>query len=376
MLKNNQNNDWPNVIRIVHLNNGLRAINHKDPYIEVYPYNNGNTLNIDLSNFKDLQLTLKKHNLRIYGIDFYTNQKQINGLQPKEWRVFNFNDTEFPAQKNNRIWRQIANASIQHDCFELMDLANRIAYQVDACSYELLKISENYNKALETKYDSSEYINETVFSNLYTFPIHQSINNFFSNCSTLRDYLAEFIANFILKNQLYRPNDKRIKLMKTVVTRIKDINHPIANIIKDISKKEEDMGWLYKMTCYRDLVVHYAPIALAEGNIDFLHTKPTELTYNGKIYNLPGISFPLPNNPELLIKKRSKNELYKSVHEWAADNKISSFINKDGKKDALQYCYETFCNIAQLALTLTEYSPYKPEQITLNIDDGAILKVI
>jgi hypothetical protein len=184
-----------------------------------------------------------------------------------------------------------------------------------------------------------------------------------SNIGTLRDYLAEYTAAFLLSDIL---PEKRITNMATLIKdlrKLEDQSNPIVvELLVAADHNDLENGWLAQMSAYRDMVVHYAPIANAQKR-GFLSTK--SIYAQGK--EVPGVIMPLPKNPHELKQERSKGALYADIKEWMQAS-IDSSADKDSK-DSLDYCHWILFRISLLAMQLAGFSPYKPEIVTFTSKD-------
>ena len=114
-------------------------------------------------------------------------------------------------------------------------------------------------------------------------------------------------------------------------------------------------GWLYELGQYRDLVMHSAPINLANSQL-YAMQEIIELPEGQKIMS---VRFPLPANPSGLYSERSKRTNFdKYISQFKELSKLS--LENRGKYDCLEYAHKVFGLLSNLSLEVAKESPYKP----------------
>lgn len=359
-----QEEQWPSAYRIVHLTNGVLAINRtQSKEVEIIPSLPNAKITLTINKYADLYSEIYKAGFKIIGVEFYDHAMQADGLYPPAWRTFHKIEGEvWPVTVCEEVWGNLANAAFKNNDYYFLDLSRRIQFQVTACLWELKSISEAYRRELDTKCRLQEYKDGQRFETQNSLFICMSVHAFLSNIGTLRDYLAEYTAAFLLSELL---TEKRITNMATLIKdlrKLKNQNNPIVAELLTAADNASENGWLAQMSAYRDMVVHYAPIASASKR-GFLTTK--SLHIQGK--EIPGIAMPLPQNPHELKQERSKGALYADIKEWV---QVSVDHSADtNSKDALDYCHSVLFRISLLAMQLAGFAPYKPEAITFTSKD-------
>ncbi|MCB9991142.1 MAG: hypothetical protein H6867_07150 [Rhodospirillales bacterium] len=362
--------EWPNAYRVVHLTNGVAAINSsQSAEVEITPYIPDQKKILTINKYGDLYSDLYKAGFKIIGVDFYEHAMQADGLYPPSWRPFHkigekgAKGEVWPVTICEEVWGNLSHAAFKKDDWYFQDLARRVQFQITSCLWELRSISETYARELNTFCRLQSYKDNQRFETQNSLFIYMAIHAFLSNIGTLRDFLAEFIAAFLIKEIL---PEKRITKMNSLIKELRkldDKSNPIVIEILMAANHSGDNGWLAQMSAYRDLVVHYAPISHTEKR-GFLTTK--SMFVNGM--EVPGIFLPLPVNPHELRKKRStKGALHESVKEWIEES-VSTDTPQDAK-DALDYCHWVLFRICFLAAQLAGFSPYRPEIPTFSKKD-------
>jgi hypothetical protein len=190
---------------------------------------------------------------------------------------------------------------------------------------------------------------------LNSFSIYLETHDLLRELCTLRDYLAEFVANFVLKSILSTDNKVYVMSMTSLIKNIskaKIMDNPIASELCKITDGSE-CGWLARLSAYRDLVVHYVPLGQATRK-EFVVKR---FLPDSNLGNLPSIYFPIPSNPFSVKQVRSKGSPFETVSEWIEASKKDD----DSAPDALEYCLHSVENIMSLACKIAEEAPISPE---------------
>ncbi len=352
-----QEEKWPSAYRVVHLTNGVLAINRaQSRTVEITPYLEKAGISLSINNYRDLYSEIYKAGFKIIGVEFYDHAMQADGLYPPTWRAFHKIEGEvWPVTVCEEIWGNLANAAFKKNDYYFLDLARRIQFQITACLWELKSISEAYRRELDTQCRLRQYKNDQRFETQNSLFICMSVHAFLSNIGTLRDYLAEYTAAFLLPDAL---PEKRITNMATLIKDLRKLDDKSNSIVVELltaaDHNDPETGWLAQMSAYRDMVVHYAPIASASKR-GFISTKSIYMQDK----EVPGIVMPLPQNPHELKQERSKGALYADIKEWIHAS-VDRSSDKDSK-DALDYCHWILFRISLLAMQLAGFAPYKPE---------------
>ena len=238
-----------------------------------------------------------------------------------------------------------------------MDIFSRIAFEMRACSLRLRQLSEAYNVELWSLCEQQQFFSGKI-ETLNSFSIYLETHDLLRELCTLRDYLAEFVANFVLKSSLN--TDDKIYLM-SMASLIKQIgkakvkDNSIASELCEITNEGEG-GWLAKLSAYRDLVVHYVPLGQSTRK-EFVVGR---FLPNSNLGNLPSIYFPIPSNPFSVKQVRSKGSPFETVSEWIEASKQDD----DSTPDALEYCLHSVGNMMSLACKIAKEAPISPEMPT------------
>jgi len=338
---------WYNVTRIVHLIGGLRAINKTGAKV-VIPMGSNDLVQLpSIRQYHDLQKSLISLGFKIVGIDYYETSQQAQGYYPPTWYP-NVNS----SLNTEDQWRQLGYAAFKAGNVELMDISSRIAFEVRACNSRLRKLSEAYSVELWSICEQKEF-SPGKFETLNSFSIYLETHALLRELCTLRDYLAEFVGNFLLKSFLN--TEKRIRLMNVLRKEIVKANitdNFIASELCEITNEEED-GWLAKLSAYRDLVVHYVPLGQATRK-QFIIKR---FLPGSSLENLPSIYFPIPSEPFLIKKVRSKGSPFETVDEWIE----ASNQDDPSAPDALEYCWDSVRRMVFLSCKIAKEAPISPQ---------------
>ncbi len=352
-------NKWPNLVRIVHLSGGIRAVNNPGPIVSIIPSLNDSNITFEIPSYQSLIAGLKKQILSPLGIDFYRMPEEIDGLYPPYWRSVS------TAHNAIDTWRQLFNSGHDEKDYEFAEISSKIAFQLKAIEYRLREISESYHSELSAVCAKKEFKHGNGIESPNSYPIYLSVHSFLIDACTLRDYLSEFLS--IYHYGKYKKVDSLSSLLREVIKKNK-IDDRISKVILEIT--DNPFGWLSKLTSYRNLVVHNIPLVYSEGRTYVLQVA----TKIAKGKELPSILFPLPKDPHKIRRLRSKNELYKDFEGWKSSI-LKNPLDEKIIHDALSYCYLFLMRISEFALNIATFSPYKPSYPSISEKDiiGEIL---
>ncbi len=344
---------WYDVTRIVHLVGGLRAINKAGSEVVIPLGSNDPIPTFSIDKYHDLPWALISLGFKIVGIDYYETSQQAQGYYPPTWYPFHADqenkDTSLSAENK---WSWLANAAFKAEKIELMDICSRIDFEMRACNLRLRALSEAYNVELWSLCEQQQFSPGKI-ETLNSFSIYLETHDLLRELCTLRDYLAEFVANFVLKNSLNTAD--RIRLMASLrkqITKAKITDSSIASELCKITNESEG-GWLAKLSAYRDLVVHYVPLGQATRK-EFVVRR---FLPGSNLGNLPSIYFPIPSDPFSVKQVRSKGSPFETVSEWIEASKQDD----NSAPDALEYCLHSVGNMMSLACKIAKEAPILPE---------------
>ena len=189
---------------------------------------------------------------------------------------------------------------------------------------------------------------------------------YFQNLRTLRDYLAEFIAQHVLKSYL-KHSDAYISKMASLAKELRreqNIEHPLVQEILRLT--DNDSGWLAQMSAYRDLLIHHAPAGMVEGRAFTMHRVIT--LADGA--TLPAVAFYLPAKPHDIKRARARGGQFITFEDWAA---ASTQRSPEKGLEALRYCHLLVGQMTVLAIAVADYSPVRPTMMTFLESRAAIV---
>ena len=195
--------EWTCALRLVHLLGGLRAVNlPQDDEVHLYasiPPDHDNILHsFKIAEYGQLFVAL--HSLGLYplGTTFVSDPLQQEGIYPPTERHF-YRSPRHPGPwavwDAIQTWSQIAHQSASNDTnIPLMDLARRISFELYACSAKWFELSDAYGEVLSGQVKIKEHRAGQRFDTLNSLAVYVAIHSLLFEVSTLRDYLAEFVA--------------------------------------------------------------------------------------------------------------------------------------------------------------------------------------
>jgi hypothetical protein len=359
-------------LRVVHLSGGLYAINPpQDDEVHLYASSPADADNV-LYSFKipaypSLFTGLRQLGLEPLGVVLLDDARQQEGIRQPHTRH------HFRSSHNNpwvawdalQTWKQIAfHAATDDTDIPLMDLARRISFELRACSDKWFDLSHAYGAVLSGQVKSGSFKAGRGFVDANSFSVYLAVHSLLSEMSSLRDYLAEFVAQHVLVTEM--PNNPHTK-MSTLRRELKkqtDVGHPAARRLLEITS-EDNNGWMVALSAYRDLVIHHAPVNMTEG-LSFLVGKEIELKGG---FRLPYIQSYLPPDPMRAKRERSRGASIRTLAEW---NRVFTGDGSARGPDALLYLHRAVGELALLALEMAGYSPVKPGPTTLMSISGTL----
>jgi hypothetical protein len=193
--------DWP-YARTVHLLGGARATVEYGPDVLLFPPNVQRRITALISpTFGSLLSMLQGHGLLPIAVAARHPGRKGAGLIPSDQRVFLLQgrNWSWACREQSDNWRGIAHAAMDAGDLALWDLAKRLGYQMEVCEWRLLQISHAYHEQLQAVHASRGPIQAgTRFEDGYTWHVYLTVQSFLVDCCILRDYLAEFVARYVL----------------------------------------------------------------------------------------------------------------------------------------------------------------------------------
>lgn len=356
--------DWP-YARIVHLLGGARATVEYGPEVLIFPPNvQRRVTSLSSPTFGSLFTTLRRHGLLPIAVAAKHPGRRGSGLIPSDQRVFLLQGRSWSwacrGQSDN--WRGIAHAAMDAGDLMLWDLAKRLGYQMEVCEWRLLQISNAYHEQLEAVHASSRPIQAgTRFEDGYTWHVYLALQSFFVDCCIFRDYLAEFVARFVLPEPMKTDQiDSMVGLIKKVLNR----ETLTDKLLFDLKSFSSSGGWLNTLGAYRDLVVHCAPLARSES---MLMAQLVEVPVVGHPPIL-AVELPLPADPVATQASRKGPDRLKYLEgEIKRLQSVSS--GHAPSRDALLYCYEVLCSLTLLSQRMMARSPQEPTIPSIDFSD-------
>ena len=361
-----ENNNWP-AARIVHLGGGVRAINNSGPTVSFDPLTiEGKQGQFQISQYGAIYHSLESLRVAIVGVDFYSHVLEAKGIVPPNWRSYHrTSTTSWPTEEAAQKWRHIGHAAFKKKDGKLWDLGSRIGHQLRVCNWRLREISEAYCNQLSAKIRMKNFEVGQRFEDGFTWLSYLAIQSFLVDACILRDYLSEFVFEYLYKQNVDIGNQKITSmgaLKKKVLNKVTETD----NITLEVKEATSKDGWITLLGNYRDLVVHAAPLAQAENKL-FSICEEFKIAGGGR---LPAIRCPIPENPASILTSRSTGSLFEDF-----DNQFNVFIEA-GKGnlpmvDGLDYSSIVLGRLAILSDKIAEKSPIAPQMP--HFDDSNII---
>lgn len=372
------NKDWPYCGRIVYLSGGVLATNEPlSDVITLWPKTiDGKVCEITIETFDKLYYALKKCSLLIVGVDFITNPLEATGKAPMQFRGYVEQDTIWPNWDAMDKWASLSLSAFHNKNGLAYDISNRINFQLNSINNRLRNLCLAYHNQLNALALKNSFKNGQRFQDGFTDLVYQEFHSFLFDAGILRDYLCEYVYNYSGKGSLkerIREIRKNYKYEITSASRL-------FKSLKEIEKQSElesyfeiemsEGGWLYELGQYRDLVMHSAPINLA--NFPLYAIQEYLVLPDSK--EMVSVRFPLPDNPSELYSDRSKRNHFDKYIEQFSELRQNS-LNSHGKYDCLEYAHIVFGLLSNLSLDVAKESPFKPMRQTYFLTDSGTISV-
>lgn len=350
---------WPSS-RLFHLTGGVRAYNLEGPDIDFEPLVvGGKKCVIHVKDYASAFGHIQRLGLKIVGVDYYTHSGELRGEAPPSWRYFN---QGWPTWELGQKWAQISHAGFNRKAGRLWDLASRLSQQVRTCDWQLRQVSQSYEAQLIGRTKQGDVKDGQRFADGFTGLAYIAIQSYLADACTLRDYLAEFLAHVIWEKYL-KPGetvDSMATLRNTLLSRIPRPD-PLADYL---AASVSNGAWLKRLSDYRNLVVHTAPLAMAGGRW-FAVIEHQPLADSGL---MPLLRIPLPLDPATVKKERSSGSLFNDFN--AQQEAFTKAVRGQVPwTDGLDYLWEVHGQLADLTSKVADSSPVKGEMMHFDESD-------
>ena len=350
------NQNWP-ASRIVHLIGGCRAINNRGPIVNFDPPTlKGKQRQFQLTKYGAIFHSLESTGAVVIGVDFYSHVLEAKGIVPPNWRSYHrTKTTSWPAEETAQKWRNIGHAAFKQKNGKLWDIGSRIGHQLRVCAWRLREISEAYSNQLFSRTELKDFKVGQRFEDGFTWLSYLAIQSYLVDACILRDYLSEFMFEYIYKDMVDFGNLK-ITAMGTFKKKLLDKLTESDNFTQELKQATSKEGWITLLGNYRDIVVHSAPLAQA-GRKLYSVCEKLKLV-DGE--ELPIIRCPIPENPARILTSRSTDSHFQDF-----DKQFKIFI--DAAKgdmpviDGLEYASDSLGKLAILSDRIAAKSPIGPE---------------
>lgn len=360
--------EWPFCGRAVYLSGGpVAVIEPQSDVITLWPKTkDGKIAEIKIDTFGKLYYALRKYNLTIIGVEFTTHHSEYIGEAPKQFRGYTEQEAIWPNWDAAQKWSELALSSFHNKNGLSYDLSNRISFQLNTINNRLRSLSLSYQNQLNALVLKNKFKAGQRFQDGYTDLVYQEFHSFLFDAEILRDNLCEYVYNFS-DNGSRKEDGKEVTTASGLFKLLKkEVNHTkLESYLKSEMSKG---GWLFELGQYRDLVMHSAPINIANHRLYAIH-EPIALPDGKEILS---VRFPLPSNPSKLYSERCKrNDFDKYIEQFDELSRVS--LEDRGEYDCLEYAHKVFGLLSNLSLEVSKESPFKPmRQTFIRTDDGTI----
>lgn len=341
---------------------GCRAINNQGPVVQFNPPTlEGKQAQFQINQYGGIFHSLESLGFGIIGVDFYSHVLEAKGSVPPDWRSYHrTSHTSWPTEEIAQRWRNIGHAAFKQKNGKLWDIASRIGYQLRVCDWRLREISEAYCNQLIAQIHLKSFKVGQKYEDGFSWLSYLSIQSFLVDACILRDYLSEFMADFIYNGTVELGN-LRITAMGAFKKKVLNKITEPDGFTQELMYATSNGGWLTLLGNYRDMVVHSAPLVQAERKL-FSVCNEIKIIGGG---SMPIICCPIPENPDEISSSRSTGSHFEdfekqfNVFVEAAKGDIPMI-------DGLDYASAALGNLAKLSEKAAEKSPILPEMMVID----------
>lgn len=341
--------DRPDVVRIVHLQGGLRAVDVGSDQIFVQVHGKKRFLHFPTPEYARLYATLKSLGFHVIGVEFVSGRP----FDAPDW-WFAPPEGQFRLTQLSRAWGEMRHLAHKEKKLDIVDISRRCTALLELLGLRMLQMSNAYNGTYLAQASSCNLSDEDLFDNMYTRHIEAAIHAFLTDAASLRDLICEFVWAYVLHEQ------SELRSFKTFRTRAKATNHPIATAIINAGEG----GWIKRLSQLRNDVIHVAPIG-AHHSFPPCHTRRVILPDGGVVRY---VSYGLVDRTSVAS---SANDDFRTKDEERIKAELQIYkAQLDSSDDALQYCWSvlgdllTLCEAARVASGLKgEIPSIGPEDI-------------
>jgi hypothetical protein len=311
----------------LHLSGGLRAGTERSGRLFIGPTCDRECLILPVN---DTHQYIRKFNS--YGLDMigYEEVSVQNDLRHSMWHFSDPNNTtpSNPLSDGIDIWSCLGNTALSKGHHELGTLARHISFTLRVASFCLRDISRQYSFQNQFAVDNNKAEN-AKFTNVEVFDLSMAIHSFLVEMGSARDYLAQFIARFILPGT---DADKMSRLCQKLMK--SKPKHQITKLVLQVCDRQNKQGWMARLSELRNRIVHAEPIrSIAESQ--FLKAGRISIEHKQLVVIYLGI----PMDP--------------------CDDKCQSFV------DALASSRDFFIKMLQFARSVANSSPLPAEVLKI-----------
>jgi hypothetical protein len=367
----NATNSEAPAVRSIHLQGGGRA-NDVGGLLQLELLaSNGRHAELIPPSFHHAYGALRRAGFLVVGADFFFEIEQADGRRLPSWRAHHsFRGTSWPCAEQADKWSFIAHSAIRQKNGLLWDVATRVSHQLRACDWRLRQVSEAYRDQLHAKVRAEEFADGKRFFDGFTWLGYLAIQAFLVDACVLRDYLAEYRA-LVLSQSGEKVFTSKITRIASLKKQYLSRGQLAASVDQQLQQATEAGGWLRLLGGYRDLVVHYAPIASAGQD---LYALCIRIPLDAQI-TVPSIKLPIPPDPDKISAERTSG-----AHVDDPEQNYARFLNaiKDpgSALDGLGYAHSVLGHLSVLASGLAALSPVKPEMPVLTDEDIFDIKIV
>lgn len=354
------NDEWPNVLREVHLLGGVYAVNSPEnkEKVLIFP----NTLDkkaavLSLKSFGQLYVDLNRFGLKTIATEFLYDAIHFDGSSLPEFRFYHdFKSNQWAHDHAIQAWGQISISSYRSQNGHLFDLSKRIQHMTNSLNNSFFELSISYRNQLNARVVKNDLKIGQKFEDAFSHLIYDKFQIFLFNACILRDYLSEFVFHYVISNEI--KTEKHMTTTSRIYNKYykdRDVETEFEKYFKEICSP---IGWLHKLGAYRNLVMHACPLSMPNKRA-WIRLGTINLSDEKK---LPRIIAPIPKNPDLISIERNKFEFF-SDFTGLIDQYFDRSNDESESIDLLEYSIDVMENFSKLLCETIPLSPLEGQMM-------------
>jgi hypothetical protein len=267
------------VIKLIHLDFGLRAGIGKDGHLIVHLMNLPGSYSFPGIEWKDYRRFFARSGVDIIGVEELSEENQI---PTSHWSFYD------PHARNiessiSYLRSGLVNAARKAGSELDFVLAKNIDFSLRAMEYRLRDVSISYGDQLSHSV-AAKVKPGGEFADTDTLNLFLNVHSFLAEAGTLRDHLAALLACRVY----LQPKVRKMSVLREYIGKC-TARQAIGEEILQICDRTSQAGWLARMSKMRNHIIHVAPVSAFS---EFAGMTMSRVDVSG--IELPALTFEVP----------------------------------------------------------------------------------